>query len=76
MPGPARSASSSVARPMSAAVGITPIAEVAKISAALASTSSSATAMRDERHQRVGPAVAAEQEVGSPRRGFRPATGV
>ena len=44
MPGPARSARCSVASPMSAAVGITPIAETAKISAAPACTSSSATA--------------------------------
>ncbi len=36
MPGPERSASSSVARPISAAVGITPIAAAKKISAALA----------------------------------------
>jgi hypothetical protein len=45
MPGPTRSASSSVAFPMSAAVGITPIAEVAKISVGLACRSSSATAI-------------------------------
>ena len=45
MPGPARSANSSVALPISAAVGITPIAEVAKISAAPACPSRSATAI-------------------------------
>ena len=44
MPGPARSARCSVASPMSAAVGITPIADVEKISAGLACSSSSAIA--------------------------------
>jgi hypothetical protein len=45
MPGPERSASSSVARPISAAVGITPSAEVAKISPAVACARSSTTAI-------------------------------
>jgi hypothetical protein len=44
MPGPDRAASSSVARPMSAAVGITPRAAVAKIKVALACANSSAIA--------------------------------
>src|SRR5688572_20402151 len=44
MPGPDRAASSSVARPMSAAVGMTPSAEVTKISVALACANSSAIA--------------------------------
>ena len=44
MPGPERAASSSVARPISAAVGITPSAEVTKITVALACESSSAIA--------------------------------
>ena len=41
MPGPERAASSSVARPMSAAVGMTPSADAAKISTASAWTTSS-----------------------------------
>ena len=45
MPGPERAASSSVARPISAAVGITPSAEATKISDALACVSSSAIAI-------------------------------
>ena len=45
IPGPARSASSSVARPISAAVGITPSAEAAKMIDAEACTSSSTTAI-------------------------------
>jgi hypothetical protein len=44
MPGPERAASSSVARPMRAAVGITPSAEVTKISVALAWANSSTIA--------------------------------
>jgi hypothetical protein len=44
MPGPDRAASSSVARPISAAVGITPSAEAVKISAAPAPAMSSAIA--------------------------------
>src|SRR6476661_7731818 len=44
MPGPERAASSSVARPMSAAVGITPSAEAKKISGAPAWATSSAMA--------------------------------
>ena len=45
MPGPERTASSSVARPMSAAVGITPSAEAAKIVTGSACANSSTTAM-------------------------------
>src|SRR5690349_9064720 len=45
MPGPERAASSSVARPMSAAVGTTPRADVVKTSAAEACVSSSTTAI-------------------------------
>ena len=45
MPGPARSASSSVARPISAAVGITPAAEVKKIATGLAPITSSTIAI-------------------------------
>ncbi len=44
-PGPERAASSSVARPISAAVGITPVADVKKIAAAPAPATSSATAI-------------------------------
>ena len=44
MPGPERAASSSVARPIRAAVGITPSAEVTKISVALACANSSTIA--------------------------------
>src|SRR4051794_27065598 len=45
MPGPERAASSSVARPMSAAVGMTPSAEVKKIAVAEAPATSSAIAI-------------------------------
>ena len=45
MPGPDRAASSSVARPISAAVGITPSAEATKMIVALACTSSSTIAI-------------------------------
>ena len=45
MPGPERCASSSVARPMSAAVGMTPAAAAPKISAASAWPNSSTTAI-------------------------------
>ena len=45
MPGPERAASSSVARPISAAVGITPSAEVMKIALALACENSSTIAI-------------------------------
>ena len=45
MPGPERAASSSVARPISAAVGITPSADVMKISDADACESSSTIAI-------------------------------
>ena len=44
MPGPERAASSSVARPISAAVGMIPSAETAKTTVAGAWASSSATA--------------------------------
>ena len=45
MPGPERAASSSVARPISAAVGITPSAEATKMIEALACVSSSTIAI-------------------------------
>ena len=45
MPGPERAASSSVARPMSAAVGMTPSAEAKKIATAPACASSSTIAI-------------------------------
>ena len=45
MPGPERAASSSVARPISAAVGMIPSAEAAKTTVAGAPSSSSATAI-------------------------------
>src|SRR4051794_13699907 len=45
IPGPERAASSSVARPMSAAVGITPAADAKKISVGLACATSSTTAI-------------------------------
>jgi len=45
MPGPERAASSSVARPISAAVGTMPSAEAAKTSVAETPASSSATAI-------------------------------
>ena len=45
MPGPERAASSSVARPISAAVGITPSAEVTKMMLASACASSSTIAI-------------------------------
>ena len=45
IPGPERAASSSVARPISAAVGITPIADVMKMMLALACASSSTIAI-------------------------------
>ena len=44
MPGPERAASSSVARPISAAVGMIPSAEVAKTTPAAAPAKSSTTA--------------------------------
>ena len=63
MPGPERAASSSVARPISAAVGITPSAEAAKISGASAWASSSSDRDRDERDEQVRPAFPAEEEA-------------
>ena len=45
IPGPARSASSSVARPISAAVGITPAADVKNTATGLAPTTSSTIAI-------------------------------
>src|SRR3954447_3886357 len=53
-PGPERAASSSVALPISAAVGITPSAEVVKISAALACARSRAIAMGMKGTRRYG----------------------
>ena len=63
MPGPERAASSSVALPISAAVGITPSAEEVKTSAAPACARSSAIGDRDERDEQVRPPVAAEEET-------------
>ncbi len=63
IPGPDRAASSSVARPMSAAVGMIPSAAVMKITVGEAWASSSPTASRDERHQQVRPALRREQEA-------------
>ena len=56
MPGPERAASSSVARPISAAVGITPSAEVTKISVALRVRELEHDRDRDERDEQVRPA--------------------
>src|SRR3954462_10481413 len=54
MPGPLRAASSSVARPISAAVGMTPSAEVRKIAVGLAWAISSATAIGMKGTRRYG----------------------
>ena len=65
MPGPDLAATSSVARPISAAVGITPSAAAKKISPAAAWASSSDDRDRDERDEQVRPAVRAEEELGA-----------
>ena len=66
IPGPARSASSSVAVPMIAAVGTTPSADVKKISVGLACASSSPTASGMNGTSRYGQPFAAEQERDEP----------
>ena len=63
MPGPVRAASSSVERPMSAAVGITPSAAATKMSSRDRRARTPGRSRRDERHQQVGPARAAQQEA-------------
>ena len=68
MPGPERSASSSVARPISAAVGMIPIAATKKITVGEAPITSKRDRERDERHQQVGPSVGAEEEAPVQRR--------
>ena len=62
MPGPERAASSSVARPISAAVGITPSAEAKKIDARARVRELEHDRDRDERDEQVRPAGPAEQE--------------
>ena len=57
IPGPDRAASSSVARPISAAVGMIPSAEAKNTSASLASAHVEHDRERDERHQQVRPAL-------------------
>ena len=64
IPGPERAASSSVARPISAAVGMMPSAAATKTSPAPASRELERDRRRDQRHQQVGPAVRAAQEGG------------
>ena len=62
MPGPERAASSSVARPISAAVGMIPSAEAAKTSRRRGAGEVERDRDRDQRHQQVGPAVGAAKE--------------
>ena len=62
MPGPERAASSSVASPISAAVGMIPSAAVTKISVGEACGELERDRDRDERDEQVGPALGAEQE--------------
>ena len=64
MPGPERAASSSVAWPISAAVGITPARRRRRSSVADACASSSATASGMNGRQQIGPALGAENEAG------------
>ena len=68
IPGPDRAASSSVARPISAAVGMIPSAEVKKTSASLAFASVEHDRDRDERHEQVGPPLRADEEARVERR--------
>ena len=63
MPGPERAASSSVARPMSAAVGMIPSAAVTKIARRRRVGELERDRQRDERHQQVRPALRGEQEA-------------
>ena len=62
MPGPARCASSSVARPISAAVGTTPSADEKKTMIASAPDLVEDDRDRDERDEEIGPPLSAEQE--------------
>ena len=62
MPGPERAASSSVARPISAAVGITPSADAMKMMRRRRVRQLERDRDRDERDEQVRPAVAAQQE--------------
>ena len=64
MPGPERAASSSVARPISAAVGMIPSAEVAKTSAGRGAGEVQHHRQRDQRRQQIGPALRSAQEGG------------
>ena len=68
IPGPERTASSSVARPMSAAVGMTPSAEAKKVTTAPACASSKHDRDRDEGDQQVRPALAGHEESAHGRR--------
>ena len=62
MPGPERAASSSVARPISAAVGMIPSAEAAKTTVAEAPAEVERDRDRDQRRQQIGPAVRGAEE--------------
>ena len=64
IPGPERAASSSVARPISAAVGMIPSAAVKNTSAVARVRELEHDRERDERHQQVRPALRAEEEAG------------
>ena len=61
MPGPERAASSSVARPISAAVGMTPSAEVKKTGDGVGAREVQRDRDRDERDEQVGPALGREE---------------
>ena len=63
IPGPDRAASSSVARPINAAVGITPSAEARNTHVAPAWVELQHHRHRDQRHQQVRPPLPGEQEV-------------
>ena len=62
MPGPERAASSSVARPISAAVGTIPSAEAAKTAPAAAPISIQHHRQGDQRRQQIGPAIWSAEE--------------
>ena len=64
IPGPERAASSSVARPISAAVGMIPSAEAAKTIAGRGAGELEHHRDRDQRRQQVGPALRRAQEGG------------
>jgi hypothetical protein len=63
IPGPDRAANSSVARPINAAVGITPSAEARNTRVAPDVDELQHHRHRDQRHQQVRPALPGEQEV-------------